>query len=81
MSHGNCDSCGMPVEHGPYCHYCVDESGQLQGFDETVRRMSAFWRGRNPSLTEADAERQTLQHMATMPAWKEHPELAARFRR
>ncbi len=71
----------MPVEHGPYCRYCADEHGTLHGFDETVRRMSAFWRSTDSSLSEEQAERQTLEHMAKMPAWQEHAELKDRLQR
>lgn len=75
MSQSNCQSCGMPIEHGPYCQYCADDHGRLHGFQETVRRMSAFWQSRDGSLTSERAEQQTLEHMAQMPAWKDHPEL------
>lgn len=29
MSH-KCESCGMAIENGIYCQYCVDETGKLQ---------------------------------------------------
>lgn len=29
MTTGTCESCGMPIESGPYCAHCVDETGQL----------------------------------------------------
>jgi len=70
----------MPIETGQYCQYCVDASGQLQSFDETVARMSQFWASREPGLAPADAEKRTLAHMAQMPAWKDHPGLKARGR-
>jgi hypothetical protein len=28
---------------------------------------------RTPGTARADAEKQTLAYMATMPAWKDHP--------
>jgi hypothetical protein len=73
-----CDSCGMPIETGQYCQYCVDESGKLQGFEETVARMSQFMARQKPGLTAQDAKAQTLAYMANMPAWKDHPGLKAR---
>ena len=38
MTH-NCESCGMPIENGRYCQYCVDETGVLQDFDTRFGRM------------------------------------------
>jgi hypothetical protein len=69
----------MPVESGPYCQYCADDSGQLHGFEETVARMSQFWRQQEPGLSAADAEAKTLAYMADMPAWKDHPDLKGRL--
>jgi hypothetical protein len=80
MSQNHCHSCGMPVENGPYCQYCADGSGNLHPFDETVRRMAAFWQSTDSTLTAQAAERKTLEHMAQMPAWKEHPELLERLK-
>ncbi len=77
MSHANCHSCGMPIESGKYCQHCVDEKGHLQGFDETVARMAQFWRSQDATLTPEDARAKTLAHMATMPAWKDHPRVRA----
>ena len=78
MSQHHCESCGMPVEAGPYCQYCVDEDGRLQDFDERFARMVQFSRRRNPELDQQQAESQTLDYMAKMPAWKDHPKLKAR---
>ena len=75
MSYHNCQSCGMPVETGPYCVYCGDENGNLHGFDETVARMAQFYRRQDPKLGEAESRAKTMKHMATMPAWKDHPRL------
>ena len=36
-----CQSCGMPIEAGPYCQYCIDESGNLQTFEERFARWLA----------------------------------------
>ena len=32
---------------------------------------------RNPSATRQEIEQQTLDYMATMPAWQDHPRVAA----
>ena len=76
MSH-ECTSCGMPIESGPYCTYCVDASGQLQDFDTRFERMVGWARRENPALTREQAERDTLATMARMPAWREHPRVCA----
>ncbi len=76
MSHP-CESCGMPIESGPYCQYCVDETGELQAFPERFERMVA-WQERRGS-PRAQAERETIAYMATLPAWKDHPEVRARL--
>ena len=69
----NCESCGMSIEAGPYCTYCVDATGKLQPFDERLERMIQWLQRREPALDRATAERRTLEYMGTMPAWKEHP--------
>ncbi|MFT4251065.1 MAG: hypothetical protein QM608_01090 [Caulobacter sp.] len=74
MSHA-CESCGMPIESGRYCRYCVDESGALQDFETRFERM-VQWQQRRGGSREA-AERETLAYMATMPAWKDHPKVVA----
>jgi len=76
MSH-RCESCGMPIEAGPYCPHCVDERGQLQDFATRFARMVA-WQERRGS-PRAQAELETIAYMATMPAWKDHPEVLARL--
>ena len=73
-----CESCGMPIETGRYCSYCTDASGQLQSFDERFERMVAWQSRRTPGVPRDEIERQTLDYMATMPAWREHPRVAAR---
>ena len=75
MSHANCQSCGMPIESGKYCQYCSDGHGNLHGFDETVARMAQFWHSQDKGLSAGAAREKTLAHMATMPAWKDHPKL------
>jgi hypothetical protein len=72
-----CESCGMPIESGRYCGYCTDETGALQPFDERFERMVAWQARRNPGATRQEIERQTLDYMATMPAWQDHPRVAA----
>lgn len=72
-----CESCGMPIETGRYCGYCTDDSGQLQSFDERFERMVAWQARRDPKAAREELERQTLDYMATMPAWQDHPRVAA----
>jgi hypothetical protein len=74
----SCESCGMPIESGRYCGYCTDESGALQSFDERFERMTAWQSRRDPTASRAEIERQTLDYMATMPAWRTHPRVAKR---
>ncbi len=74
----NCESCGMPIETGRYCGYCTDETGALQSFDERFERMVGWQARRQPDAPRHEIERQTLDYMATMPAWRDHPRVAAR---
>jgi hypothetical protein len=76
-----CQSCGMPIESGPYCHHCTDDQGELSSFEERLLRMKQWTRRENPDLDDAAIERQTLEYMSTMPAWKEHPALLQRLGR
>ncbi len=69
-----CESCGMPIEMGPYCRHCVDEAGQLQPFEERFERM-VQWSVRRQGLSRAEAEAKTREYMRTMPAWRGHPGL------
>ena len=73
-----CESCGMPIETGRYCSYCTDPSGQLQSFDERFERMVGWESRRSPDVPRDEIERRTLDYMATMPAWREHPRVAGR---
>ncbi len=75
MNHA-CESCGMPIETGHYCAYCVDETGVLQDFPTRFERM-VQWQERRGS-PRAQAELETIAYMAKMPAWKDHPEVVAR---
>lgn len=72
MTH-QCESCGMPIESGAYCQYCVDASGRLQDFDTRFERMVQWALRENPALGRPQAEANTLQYMRRMPAWKDHP--------
>jgi hypothetical protein len=73
MSNHPCESCGMPIEAGPYCQYCVDDKGVLQPFEERFERMVQWQARKEPKASRAELEKKTLAYMATMPAWKEHP--------
>ena len=69
----SCESCGMPIETGRYCGHCTDETGQLQSFEQRFERMTAWQARRHPGAAREEIERQTLEYMATMPAWRDHP--------
>lgn len=81
MNQHRCQSCGMPIESGSYCHHCVDEQGNLQVFDERLSRMIQWMRHQDPALSPEGAEAKTLAYMATMPAWKDHPRIVASAQR
>jgi hypothetical protein len=68
----------MPIESGRYCTYCTDDSGNLQAFEERFASMMAWQSRRQPGTDQAEVERQTLDYMATMPAWRDHPRIGAR---
>lgn len=69
-----CESCGMPIESGPYCPHCVDEQGHLQDFEIRFERMVGW--AQRKGADRATAESQTRHCMRTMPAWRDHPALA-----
>lgn len=71
-----CASCSMPIETGTYCPYCVTPTGELQPFEERFEKMVSWQLRQKPGLSRADAERDTLAFMATMPAWRNHPRVA-----
>jgi hypothetical protein len=73
-----CESCSMPIESGRYCVHCTDADGNLQPFDERFARMVGWQERRHPEQTRAEAEAATLDYMATMPAWRDHPAVAGR---
>lgn len=70
-----CESCGMPIETGRYCTYCTDETGALQPFEERFERMVSWQARRNPGSSRAELEAATLSYLATMPAWRDHPQV------
>ncbi len=74
----SCQSCGMTIESGPYCRYCVDAEGNLQEFEERFERMVQFMERRNPDLSREQAAKMTLEYMSIMPAWRDHPRVAER---
>ena len=47
--------------------------GNAFGFE----RMVGWQARRHPGTSRAEIERQTLDYMATMPAWQDHPRVAA----
>jgi hypothetical protein len=67
----------MPIETGRYCAHCVDASGNLQSFEDRLERMVAWEARRRPDATRAELEAATLEYMSTMPAWRNHPKVAA----
>ena len=69
----------MPIASGPYCQYCVDETGKLQSFEQRFERMLAWQKRQRPDATRAELERATLAYMAAMPAWQDHPRIRAEF--
>lgn len=74
----NCESCGMPIESGHYCQYCTDDHGNLQEFDERFEKMVAWQARRTPQADRAELEAATLDYLATMPAWRDHPRVSSR---
>jgi hypothetical protein len=70
-----CQSCGMPIETGPYCQYCADDHGRLHSFEESLERMTQFTMRQEPKLDRKAAEDRVRAHMRMMPAWKDHPKL------
>ena len=78
MTEMHCESCGMPVESGRYCAYCTDADGNLQAFEERFERMVGWQARREPDASREQLEKETLDHMATLPAWKDHPRVVGR---
>jgi hypothetical protein len=73
----SCESCGMPIESGHYCSYCTDADGRLQPFEERFERMVDWQARREPAASRAELEAATRAYMRSMPAWRDHPALAA----
>jgi hypothetical protein len=67
----------MPIETGRYCQYCVNEQGELQAFEERFERMVSWQARRFPDKSRETLEAETLNFMAKMPAWKDHPRVRA----
>jgi hypothetical protein len=40
--------------------------------------MTAWQARRDPGASQQEIEQQTLDYMATMPAWKDHPRVTSR---
>ena len=68
-----CQSCGMPIDDGTYCRYCTDENGNLMVFEERLERMTQWMMSQQHAASPAEATAKALAHMATMPAWRDHP--------
>jgi hypothetical protein len=66
----------MPIDDGLYCQYCVDESGNLQPFEERFERMVMWTMKEQNNISRQEAENKTRAYMRTMPAWKDHPGLS-----
>jgi len=67
----------MGIEKGRYCQYCADEKGNLKPFEALFSRMVDWAIKNDGKLDRASAERNTLKHMSTLPAWKDHPRVVA----
>ena len=53
-------------------------NGRRPNASPTSSVPSTAWQARrHPSATRQEIERQTLDYMATMPAWQDHPRVAA----
>jgi hypothetical protein len=73
-----CQSCGMPIDAGPYCTHCVDENGRLQDFETRFARMVAWTMRQDGGLDRTEAEKKTIAYMVSMPAWRDHPKVSGR---
>ncbi|MCB1045083.1 MAG: hypothetical protein KDC35_19225 [Acidobacteria bacterium] len=75
MDKTRCDSCGMPIQSGVYCQYCVDEQGHLQSFEIRFEKMVQWVLANEPETSREEAEQLTRANMKTLPAWRNHPNL------
>jgi len=73
----SCESCGMPIQGGKYCQYCVDEKGNLQSFETRFEKMVQWVLSKEPTTPRAEAEKRTRARMQTLLAWKDDPRLKA----
>ncbi len=71
----HCESCHAAIEEGHLCARCQDESGQLQDFSDIFDRMVKEAMQEDAQLSRAEAEKAAMGHMASMPAWKGHPDV------
>jgi hypothetical protein len=49
-----------------------------EGLQGPVHADDPWQARRNPSASREEIERQTLEYMATMPAWRDHPRVTSR---
>ncbi|MCP4250602.1 MAG: hypothetical protein GY778_26465 [bacterium] len=73
----HCQSCGMGIEGGVYCGHCTDADGRLQSFEERFEGMVQWLQREGRAASREEAESLTLASMATMPAWRDHPQVRA----
>lgn len=73
---GKCQSCGMAIDDGIYCQYCVNDKGELQAFEERFERMVQWALTKGNGISREEAEIRTKEYMRTLPAWKDHPSLS-----
>jgi hypothetical protein len=50
----------------------------LQDFETRFERMVGWQQRRDPSASREALESATLDYLATMPAWRDHPRVTAR---
>ena len=78
MTAMRCESCGMPIESGPYCGRCTDAHGRLQSFEERFERMLDWQVRQQPGAPREELVTETLAYLSTMPAWRDHPAVRSR---
>ena len=64
MDKTRCDSCGMPIQSGVYCQYCVDEQGHLQSFEIRFEKMVQWVLANEPETSREEAEQLTVPKAA-----------------
>lgn len=85
MGEATCISCGMPLRteadrptghaDSAWCVHCSQPDGRLQEFQERFERM-VQWEMKMKKKARPEAETSTRAYMKTMPAWRDHAELA-----